>query len=217
MLELMLESHARAGDLQRCRELGVEAPLTKPAIEAEGRETVVREVAGLARPAPVAMSAGSATGTRQSARPLRILVAEDNPVNQLVARCMLEGHGHTVEVSPDGREAVMAFARTPFDLILMDVQMPEMDGLDATAAIRDLERDGGAGAHIAIVATTAHGMTGDRERCLAAGMDDYVAKPLRKHELMDAIERAWLTSTKPISGSPAPQAPAEARETIARS
>ena len=100
---------------------------------------------------------------------------------------MLEQQGHSVALAEDGRAALAAFGRGPFDLVLMDVQMPDMDGFEATAAIRNLER--GTGAHIAIFALTAHAMAGDRERCLAAGMDGYIAKPIRKSDLLDALAR----------------------------
>jgi two-component system sensor histidine kinase/response regulator len=116
---------------------------------------------------------------------LRVLVAEDNEINQLVARRILEKLGHKVTVVGNGREALSAVKSGRFDLVAMDVQMPEMDGLNATAAIRNLEDK--TCAEIPIVAMTAHAMKGDRERCLAAGMDDYVSKPIRAAELSRAI------------------------------
>jgi CheY-like chemotaxis protein len=132
--------------------------------------------------------------TRQSPgggrRPLRILLAEDNHVNQLVAALMLRKYGHTVVIAGNGREALAALDvpdPAGFDLILMDVQMPEMDGFEATAAIR--EREKSTGHHLPIVAMTAHNMQGDEERCLAAGMDGYVAKPFQIGEVLATIER----------------------------
>ncbi len=119
---------------------------------------------------------------------LRVLVAEDNAVNRKVAVRLLEKRGHTVVAVENGSEALAAFDREPFDLILMDVQMPGMDGFEATAAIRAREGAAGSG-HIPIVALTAHAMKGDRDRCLAAGMDDYVAKPVEADELFTTIER----------------------------
>jgi CheY-like chemotaxis protein len=119
-----------------------------------------------------------------------VLLAEDNAVNQLVATRILEKLGHQVTVVGNGREAVSAVQSGNYDLIAMDVQMPMMDGLDATRAIREWEIT--TGAHIPIVAMTAHAMKGDRERCLAAGMDAYVSKPIRLRELEHAI--AGLTS-----------------------
>jgi two-component system, sensor histidine kinase and response regulator len=119
-------------------------------------------------------------------RRLNILVAEDNPTNQTLVRLLLEQHRHRVTLVPDGREAVATSDTQSFDLILMDVQMPEMDGLEATAAIRQRERT--TGTHIPIVAMTAHAMAGDRERCLKEGMDAYVSKPLRPDDLLATID-----------------------------
>jgi CheY-like chemotaxis protein len=119
---------------------------------------------------------------------LRILLAEDNKINQFVARRLLEKHGHTVTVAGNGYEAVSLLDREAFDLVLMDVQMPEMDGFEATAAIR--VKENGTGRHIPIIAMTAHAMKGDEERCLQAGMDSYVPKPITPAVLFGAIEAA---------------------------
>jgi CheY-like chemotaxis protein len=121
---------------------------------------------------------------------LRILVAEDNLINRAVATGILEKAGHVPVHVSTGREAVEAFSDGSFDLIFMDVQMPEMDGFEATRRIRELEK--ATGGHTRIVAMTAHAMAGDRERCLAAGMDDYVSKPLRKEDLFRALERGCV-------------------------
>ena len=118
-------------------------------------------------------------------RPIRVLLAEDNPVNQKVASRLLERRGHSVVIVATGTEAVEAAARETFDLILMDVQMPVMDGLEAAAEIRAWEACNGS--HVPIIAMTAHAMSGDRERCLQAGMDDYLAKPLRSEKLFRKI------------------------------
>ena len=123
--------------------------------------------------------------SQPSQRRLQVLVAEDNQVNQLVATRIFEKLGHQATVVSNGREAFAAFQAGKFDLIAMDVQMPEMDGLDATSAIRAWEKT--AGTHIPIIAMTAHAMKGDRERCLAAGMDGYTSKPIRIGELEHAI------------------------------
>jgi CheY-like chemotaxis protein len=120
--------------------------------------------------------------------PLRVLVVEDNVVNQRLAQRVLQKQGHTVVVAGNGREALHALSGQRFDVVLMDVQMPEMDGLQATAAIR--AREEGTGRRIPIVALTAQALDGDRERCLAAGMDDYLSKPVRVTELLRAVAEA---------------------------
>ena len=129
--------------------------------------------------------------------PTRILVAEDNVINQRIAQSLLTRRGHAVTVVNTGREALDALQREPFDVVLMDVQMPDMDGFEATAAIRARERE--TGVHVRIVAMTAHAMQGDRERCLAAGMDDYLSKPIDPQTLFDLVEMA--ASGAPQSGA----------------
>ena len=120
-------------------------------------------------------------------RKFRILLAEDHVVNKKLAVRLLEKHGHSVVVASNGREAISAVGKDTFDLVLMDVQMPEMDGLSATAAIRARERE--SGDHLPIIAVTAHAMKGDQERCLEAGMDGYITKPIRVKELLATIEQ----------------------------
>jgi two-component system sensor histidine kinase/response regulator len=134
------------------------------------------------------------------ARPLRVLLAEDNRVNQLVVRRLLEKRGHRITVVENGRDAVTAARGARFDVILMDVSMPEMDGIEATLAIR-AGKDAAAGA-VPIVALTAHAMKGDRERCLAAGMDAYLTKPLDLPALLRTVEELGARRTAP---APAPQ------------
>jgi CheY-like chemotaxis protein/HPt (histidine-containing phosphotransfer) domain-containing protein len=124
----------------------------------------------------------------RSKKGLRILLAEDNPVNQKLALKLLEKQGHRVQVAATGKEALAALERERFDLVVMDVQMPEMDGLEATRAIRERERV--TGDHVPVIAMTAHAMSGDRDRCLEAGMDAYVAKPIQKKELLATIRKA---------------------------
>ncbi len=131
-------------------------------------------------------------------RALRILVAEDNPVNQRVAAALLEKRGHRVSLAADGRSAIELFGKERFDMVLMDVQMPGMDGLEATAAIRAVES---SASHVPIVAMTAHAMSGDRERCLAAGMDDYLSKPVRPDDLYEKVEKfAGCEAASPVPG-----------------
>jgi CheY-like chemotaxis protein len=140
--------------------------------------------------APVASVPGvefaSAAPVQKEKQQLRILLAEDNAVNQKIACHVLEKQGHQVTVAADGRQALSALDQGPFDLVLMDVQMPEMDGFETTAAIRARER--GTGTHLPIIAMTAHAMQGDRERCMAAGMDNYISKPLNIKELIELLE-----------------------------
>jgi CheY-like chemotaxis protein len=135
---------------------------------------------------------------------LRILLAEDNAVNRQLVTALLAKRGHTSVSVVNGREAVAAVANGGFDLVLMDVQMPEMDGLQATAAIRKAED--GTGTHVPIVALTAHAMKGDREACLAAGTDEYLSKPVNAPELFALIETLTgiTTNTKPAQADVAP-------------
>ena len=147
------------------------------------------ELQGTVRPTPAwggAVPGDAEAPTASNRENLRVLLAEDNPVNQKVALCLLVKRGHTVAVAGNGKEALEMLETQKFDLILMDVQMPEMNGFEATAEIR--RREMGSGRHIPIVAMTAHTMVGDKERCLTAGMDHYVSKPLRKEELFLAME-----------------------------
>jgi CheY-like chemotaxis protein len=180
---MMLSSACQPVDTRRCQELGLAAYLTKPIKQADLYRSILAALG-----APMPEPAEPATPiTTPASRPLRLLLAEDNPVNQKLAVRLLEKKGHTVVVAGDGAEAVRAVAADEsFDLVLMDVQMPEMDGFEATAAIRAREQT--SGRHIPILAMTAYAMKGDRERCLAAGMDGYVSKPIQPRELWHAIE-----------------------------
>jgi CheY-like chemotaxis protein len=181
---ILLTSGGHRGDGALCRELSVAGYLTKPVRRRELREAIARvlcqEENGRQDRPPITQHS-----LREERSALRILVAEDNSVNQQLARRLLQGQGHDVVICQNGREAVRAVEREQFDVVLMDVQMPEMDGLEATAAIRMAER--ATGGRQRIVAMTAHAMSGDRERCLAAGMDGYVSKPIRADELMEVL------------------------------
>jgi signal transduction histidine kinase/DNA-binding response OmpR family regulator len=194
---MMLTSGGQRGDAARCRELGVAAYLTKPMRRAELKEAVLSVLAGkLFKIAPSRLvtrhSLREARSAGQPIKSLRVLLAEDNPVNQQLAVKLLEKRGIKTVVVADGRQAVTALEEQSFDLVLMDVQMPEMDGFGATAAIRKKEQE--TGAHLPIIALTAHAMKGDRERCLAAGMDAYVAKPVSPQDLLEAMEAVMKTS-----------------------
>jgi PAS domain S-box-containing protein len=182
---LMLSSADDRVGAERCGELGIAVCLTKPIKESELLEALLKAVGAVS---PPARETPAPAPLERTSRPLRVLVAEDNPVNQRVVTAVLEQRGHTPVLAGNGREAVAALEREDFDVVLMDVQMPEMDGFEATAAIR--AREASAGGHIPILAMTAHALQGDRERCLAAGMDGYLAKPIRSDELLDLLESA---------------------------
>ena len=181
---MMLTSGNQSGDVSRCEQLGVTAYLLKPIKQSELFDAIAMAL-GVTVPQDEDLATPGLQRTLPP-RPLRILLAEDSLVNQKLAAGLLEKHGHTVVVAGDGKQAVTMCHSQDFDLVLMDVQMPEMDGLEATAAIRTRERQ--TGAHIPIIAMTAHAMKGDRERCLESGMDDYVAKPIRAQQLFEAIQ-----------------------------
>jgi signal transduction histidine kinase/DNA-binding response OmpR family regulator len=182
---MMLSSADRLGEIGRCRDLGIRSYLTKPIRPPELLDAIVRalQLSTERRPRP---GPAPEVPAPAAARPLRVLLAEDNQINQKLAVRLLQKQGHTVLVAVSGREALEALARERFDVVLMDVQMPEMDGFEATRAIRESEE--GTSRHQPILAMTAHVMTGDRERCLASGMDGYVSKPLRPADLFAAIE-----------------------------
>jgi CheY-like chemotaxis protein len=184
---IMLTSASQRGDTARCRELGVAAHLTKPVNPWDLRQLICGVLGGTAEePAlPEPVTEGLRREVRAGAS-RKILLAEDNPVNQVVAARLLEKLGHKVTVAANGREAVAAVEREAFDLVLMDVQMPEMDGFEATATIRQAEA--GSGRHLPIFALTARTMKGDAERCRAAGMDGYLSKPIRPADLYAIVE-----------------------------
>ncbi|MDZ7261602.1 MAG: response regulator, partial [candidate division KSB1 bacterium] len=186
---VMLTSMGARGDAQRCKEIGIEGYLTRPIKQSQLYQTIVT-VMGYAQKKTSEKKLVTLHTIAESQRRLHILLAEDNPVNQKVARRILEKAGHTVEVVNNGRLAVEALEQKEYDLVLMDVQMPEMDGFEATRLIRQKE---GAQRHTPIIAMTAHAMKGDRERCLEAGMDAYISKPLQPQELFDAINK-WAKS-----------------------
>jgi PAS domain S-box-containing protein len=185
---MMLTSAGHRGDAARCQELGIAAYLLKPIRQSELREAIARVLG--AKEQKGAMPLITRFSVQDAAEPgafLRVLLAEDNAVNQRLAVRLLEKRGHSVVVANNGLEAVQALEKESFDLVFMDVQMPEMDGLEATAAIREKEKS--SGQRQPIIALTAHAMKGDREKCIAGGMDGYLTKPIRPQELDEILEQ----------------------------
>jgi PAS domain S-box-containing protein len=183
---MMLTSAGHRGDAARCQELGVAAYLLKPIRQSELREAIARVLGAREHKGAIPLiTRYSLQDAREPTASLRVLLVEDNRVNQRLATRLLEKRGHSVSLAGDGREALATLEKESFDLVLMDLQMPEMDGFEATTVIRNKEID--SGNHQAIVALTAHAMKGDREKCLAAGMDGYLCKPIRSHELDEVL------------------------------
>jgi signal transduction histidine kinase/DNA-binding response OmpR family regulator/HPt (histidine-containing phosphotransfer) domain-containing protein len=211
---MMLSSADRHKEAVRCRQVGIERCLVKPIKQSDLLDAIVSSV-GRCDPTAVSALAPAADAPTESTAPLRILLVEDNATNQMLVLRVLAKHGHNVTVGRNGREALAKLQIAdpsqpalagqemvapaplihPFDLILMDVQMPEMDGLEATAIIRAHERE--TGGHLPILAMTAHAMKGDREECLAAGMDGYLSKPIQPAELRRAIESLTFNPNLP--------------------
>jgi len=184
---ILLTSAGRSEDVARAKTVGVAAALSKPVKQSELWDAIVTalNVPGQQK-ARGSSSSAARTRARAARQPLRVLLAEDNPVNQEVALRLLERRGHSVIVAENGRQALTAIERHKFDLVLMDVQMPEMGGLEATQVIREKEKS--TGEHLPILAMTAHAMQGDRERCIAAGMDGYLAKPIDPKSFLQTVE-----------------------------
>ncbi|HEY6332740.1 MAG TPA: response regulator, partial [Blastocatellia bacterium] len=205
---MMLTSGPQFGDTSRCRESGIGACLTKPVSQSELLRSILKltDASVTARDLSRTRTVPSGIFKSPQTGSLKILLAEDNLVNQKLAVGMLTKAGYAVSVAKNGREVLdflerrMPPGETPFDLILMDVQMPEMDGLEATRAIRDEEQI--TGAHLPIVAMTAHAMKGDAERCLKAGMDAYISKPISANMLLETIERITSPQIELARGGP---------------
>ena len=189
---MMLSSAMPAGSAVRCGALGIAGFLTKPVTQSELLDAILVAVKPQVEDVKDRVASNGFVRTAPVASGLRILVAEDNFVNRAVATGILENRGHVLVYAANGREAVEAFGDGCFDLILMDVQMPEMGGFEATRRIREAEK--GTGGHTKIVALTAHALAGDRERCLSAGMDDYISKPLRKEDLLRVLHGLDVTA-----------------------
>jgi CheY-like chemotaxis protein len=194
---MLLSSADHVGDADRCRRLGLENHLVKPIQSSDLYTALISAVAGGPKPRTVPAAAPS---TVTPAAALNILLAEDNVVNQRVAQRLLEKQRHRVVVVGSGTEALACLEQQQFDLVLMDVQMPDLGGMEATAMIR--QREQVTGRHVPILALTAHAMKGDRERCLAVGMDGYVAKPIQASELFAAIESV-MASRRETAPAPA--------------
>jgi signal transduction histidine kinase/DNA-binding response OmpR family regulator len=182
---MMLTSAGHLGDAARCRKLGIAAYLVKPIRQGELLDAICQVLEGKTMKQPEQLVTRHTL--REEKHRIRILLAEDNVINQTLAVRLLEKRGYSVTVAPDGQAAVKAFQTGGFELVLMDIQMPGMDGFEATAAIRETEKLNGG--HIPIVAMTAHALVGDQERCIASGMDGYVSKPIRTSDLFAIIEK----------------------------
>jgi two-component system, sensor histidine kinase and response regulator len=181
---VMLTSSGQFGDAARRHDVGISAYLSKPIKGADLLEAII---GALERSRPAAVTPRpSAIVPATAIRRLKVLLAEDNVINQQVAVGLLTKRGHDVSVTSNGREALEAIERDTFDVVLMDIQMPEVGGFEATAAIRFRERQ--TGGHLRIIAMTAHAMIGDRERCLVAGMDGYLPKPIDRNMLFSVVE-----------------------------
>jgi len=183
---LMLSSVQQKGDLERCRQLGISLHLVKP-IRRQELLYSIKRVMDTFQPFQPVETAPISRSTSLSVGGLHILLAEDNAVNQRLAVRLLEKWGHSVVVASNGRIAVEAVEREAFDVVLMDVQMPEVSGLEATAIVREREKN--TRRRVPIIAMTAHAMKGDREKCLAAGMDEYISKPIAADELLELLAK----------------------------
>ncbi|MGE3538390.1 MAG: response regulator [Candidatus Tectimicrobiota bacterium] len=193
---MMLTSEGQLRGIARCKELGITAYVTKPLKHAELRQALSAVLTPGYADIP-SMPASPPPPATRSQHPRHILVVEDNRVNQRLTMRMLEKWGHSVVVVSNGRDALTALARDTFALVLMDIQMSDMDGFETTAAIRCQEQ--GRGRHLPIIALTAHAMPGDRERCLEAGMDAYLSKPIQADQLFQTLEYLH----QPVEGRPA--------------
>ena len=194
---LMLGSGNQRGEVARCREVGIAVHLAKPILQAELLRAIHKALRISLEAAPAARIIRPAPEI--GGKRLAILLAEDNLINQKIAVRMLEKEGHHVKVAGNGKEALTALQQESFDLVLMDVQMPEMGGFETTSIIRMQENGGG---RLPIVAMTAHAMKGDRERCLAAGMDDYIAKPVQRSDLLRVLDSLTAYRTAPTTMRP---------------
>ena len=208
---MILSSGPTAEHRARAKELHVASYLTKPVRQSTLFDAIATAL-GPAELRSAALAAAPVSELAKAARPLQVLLAEDNPVNQMTATTMFEKLGHAVVVANNGRQAIDKLNEQAFDVVFMDVQMPEMDGMTAAGEIRKQEQ--ATGKHIPIVAMTAHAMKGDKEKCLAAGMDDYVSKPIRRKDLAEVIARIVERFLTPAAanGEPAAASATDANE-----
>ncbi len=188
---MMLTSGGQRGDADRCRDVGISAYLTKPVRQAELREAILRLLGSVANAKQTQDQSQAAPlvtrhSLKEARKHLRVLLADDNAINRELTVRILKKRGHDISVAHNGRLAVEALEEQSFDVVLMDLQMPEMDGFEATAAIR--RNEAGTGAQIPIIAMTAHAMKSDRDRCLAMGMNGYISKPIQAQELIEIVE-----------------------------
>lgn len=198
---MMLTSLGQMGEVTRCQDLGIGSYLSKPVSQSELLDAILKALGARASGA-IRTGVVPNDAPHESQRQLRILLAEDNAVNHRLALRFLEKSGHSVVGVHDGSEALATLEKAgfdTFDLVLMDIEMPRMDGFEATAAIRAKERT--SGKHLPILAMTAHAMKGDRERCLEAGMDGYISKPIKSKELAEIIAALALASPVPAGGA----------------
>jgi two-component system, sensor histidine kinase and response regulator len=202
---MLLTSDVKSGDLARCRRLGISRHLVKPLMPSEVLNAMLLAL-GESVDTTAGPSSPTELGTETLSPRLHVLVAEDNAINQRLLLRLLEKLGHTAVVTSNGQEAVEMYEAGAFDLVLMDIQMPVMDGLAATAAIRERESQHSGRRRLPIVAVTAYAMRGDRERCLAAGMDEYLPKPIKLENLTAALGR--LSGNCPAPATP--EAPTDA-------
>jgi two-component system sensor histidine kinase/response regulator len=196
---MMITSGGQRGDATRCQELGIGAYLVKPIRAAELQRAIIRLLQAKREPllAPIIVPS-SMRNKGQSLKGLNILLAEDNLVNQKVATRLLEKRGHRVTLAATGEEALAALAQQSFDLVLMDVHMPGTDGIQATLRIR--EREKLTGLHQTVIAMTALAMKGDRDRCIASGMDGYLSKPIDLQQLDDVLA-VYTTDAREVGSS----------------
>jgi CheY-like chemotaxis protein len=197
---ILLSSYVQPNEMTRFRALGIDGYLTKP-VDQQALYHLIRSVFGEMQPTPITaqLLVSEAYPPKEKVLPTgkyRVLLVEDNEINQAVAMRILEQAGHEVILAINGKDALAKIAREPFDLVLMDIHMPIMDGYEATTKIRELEKD--SGEHVSIIAITANAIVGDKQRCLENGMDGYLSKPFKKDELLEVVENYSATNRHSI-------------------